>query len=270
VVKRCDPHQVQAKLVLAPEKENGMSDIRYPLHRPELRDLLIRGEVALRQAMGPPSLRREGEALVSTGKESSTVYLLESGWVARTRTTEDSRRQIMMVFLPGDLMGIKSMLLERQPDTIECLTDARVRTLDHKRLLELVAHDHAVSVRVMFQLAEDERRLHNWVTALGKGHADERIATLLLDLRGRLHQAGMANGGGFQLRMTQQEIADHLGLTLVHVNRVLRRLREAGIVTVQRGVVIVDEMARLSQLAAPLQDIYERETPEFGGQAASL
>src|SRR3954447_3560226 len=242
-----------------------MSDIYYPLHRPELRDLLIRGEAILQQAMGPPSLCGEGAKLVSTGEESRTVYLLESGWVARTRTTEDDRRQIMMVFL----MGIKSMLLEHQPDTIECLTDARVRPLDYKRLLEFVAQDHAVSVRVMFQLAEDERRLHNWVAALGRGHADERIATLLLDLRGRLHQAGMANGGGFQLRMTQQEIADHLGLTLVHVNRVLRRLRESGIVTVQRGVVIVDEMARLSQLAAPLQDIYERATPEFGGQAAN-
>jgi CRP/FNR family transcriptional regulator, anaerobic regulatory protein len=246
-----------------------MSDIRYPLHRPELRDLLIRGEATLQQAMRPARLCREGEVLISTGQESSTAYLLESGWVARTRTTEDSRRQIMMVFLPGDLMGIKSMLLERQPDTIECLTNARVRTIDHKRLLELAAQDQAVSVRVMFQLAEDERRLHNWVTALGRGMADERIATLLLDLHGRLHWAGSANGGGFHMPMTQQEIADHLGLTLVHVNRVLRRLREAGIVTVQRGRVKVDEMARLSQLAAPLQDIYERETPEFGGQAAS-
>src|SRR3954471_16136855 len=246
-----------------------MPNIRYPLHRPELRDLLIRGEATLQQAMEPSGLRREGEALVSTGVESSTVYLLESGWVARTRKTEDDRRQIMMVFLPGDLMGLKSMLLERQPDTIECLTDARVRTIDHKRLLEFVAQDHAVSVRVMFQLAEDERRLHNWVTALGRGSADERIATLLLDLRGRLHQAGMVNGDGFHMPMTQQEIADHLGLTLVHVNRVLRRLREAGIVTVQRGAVKVDEMARLSQLAAPLQDIYERATPEFGGQAGN-
>src|SRR5215208_5089374 len=246
-----------------------MPNIRYPLHRPELRDLLIRGEAILQQAMGPPALRREGAKLVSTGEESRTVYLLESGWVARTRTTEDDRRQIMMVFLPGDLMGIKSMLLERQPDTIECLTDARVRTIDHQRLLDLTAQDHATSVRVMFQLAEDERRLHNWVTALGRGMAGERIATLLLDLRGRLHQAGSTNGDIFQMPMTQQEIADHLGLTLVHVNRVLRRLRESGIVTVQRGVVIIDEMARLSQLAAPMQDIYERETPEFGGQAAN-
>jgi CRP/FNR family transcriptional regulator, anaerobic regulatory protein len=243
-----------------------MPNTRFPLHRPELRDLLIGGEATIRQAMRSPTRYREGDVLVSTGEDSRTVYLLEKGWVARTRLIDDGRRQILVVFLPGDLMGIRSMLLERQPETIECLTDAYVRAIDHKRLLELVAQNHAASVRVMFQLGEDERRLHNWVAALGKGSADERIATLLLDLRGRLHHAGLANGeAGFRMPMTQQEIADHLGLTLVHVNRVLRRLREAGIVTVQRGVVTVDEMARLSQLAAPLQDIYERATPEFGG-----
>ena len=87
--------------------------------------------------------RREGDVLVGTGDDSGTIYLLESGWVARTRMIEDGRRQIIVVFLPGDLMGIKSMLLERQPDTIECLTDVHVRMIDRLHLLELVAQDHA-------------------------------------------------------------------------------------------------------------------------------
>lgn len=242
-----------------------MPNIRFPLHRPELRDLLSRGEAAIRQAMGPPMRHREGEQLVSTGEHSGTVYLLESGWIARTRLIEDGRRQIIVVFLAGDLLGLKSMLLERQPDTIESLTDAHVRSIDHKRLLDLCEQNHAVAVRVMFQLAEDERRLHNWVAALGKGNADERIAALLLDLRGRLFHAGLATGAIYRMPLTQQEIADHLGLTVVHVNRVLRRLREEGIVTVQRGTVTIDDVARLSRFAAPLQDIYERSRPEFGG-----
>ena len=246
-----------------------MANTRYPLHRPELRDLLIRGEATIKEAMSPPIRRREGDILVATGEESSTIYLLESGWVARTRIIEDGRRQIIVVFLPGDLMGIKSMLLERQPDTIECLTAAHVRMIDHRHLLELVAQDPAVSLRVTFQLGEDERRLHNWVTALGRGNAEERIATLLLDLRGRLFQAGLANGSEIQMPLTQQEIGDHLGLTLVHVNRVLRRLRENGIVTVQRGMITVDDITRLANIAAPMQDIYERETPEFGGRSSA-
>lgn len=246
-----------------------MPNIRYPLHRRELRELLIRGEATIREAMGPPVSFHEGETLVRTGEESGTVYLLESGWVARTRLIEDGRRQVSVVFLPGDLIGLKSMLVERQPDTIECLTHARARAIDHKRLLDWVAQDHAVSVRVMFQFAEDERRLHNWLAALGQGDASERIAALLMNLRGRLHQAGLTRRDGFPMPLTQQELADHLGLTVVHVNRVLRRLRESGVVTVHGGTVTVDDIARLSQIAAPLQDIYERSMPEFGGLAAN-
>jgi CRP-like cAMP-binding protein len=243
-----------------------MPDFRYPLHRPELRDLLIQGDAVIAKAMEPPRRFRKGEVLVRTGQESRAVHLLEDGWVARTRSMEGGRRQIIVVFLPGDLFALKSMLLERQPDTLEYLTDVTVRKIDHRRMLELAAREHAASVRIMFQFADDERRLHNWGAALGRGSAEERIAALLLDLRGRLAQTGRIDENGFEMPLTQQQIADHLGLTVVHVNRVLRRLRDAGIVTARRGFVRVGELARLSQLAAPLQDIFERTTPEFGGR----
>jgi CRP/FNR family transcriptional regulator, anaerobic regulatory protein len=243
-----------------------MPEIRYPLHRRELRELLISGDTAIRDAMGPAMRCRDDQVLISAGEEGDTVYLVEHGWAARTRLIEDGRRQIIAVFLPGDLMGIKSMLLERQPDNIECLADVRVRGVDHKRLLELVKQDHGVALRLMFQLGEDERRLHNWMTALGRGDAEERIATLLLDFRGRLSPlGGGAAPNTFRMPITQQEIADHLGLTVVHVNRVLRRLREDRLVTVKQGVVTIGDLPGLSELAAPMQDIYERSRPEFGG-----
>jgi CRP-like cAMP-binding protein len=238
----------------------------YPLHRPELHDLLRRGDDRLRQSMDQPRQYRKGQLLLRTGEASDTVYRLESGWAVRYRELPNGRRQIILVFLPGELMGVKSMLLERQPDTIECLTNIVARTIEQSRLFKLITDDQAVCARVMFQLAEDERQVHNWLAALGRGKADQRIATLLLDLHGRLYRAGLANGEAFNIPLTQEQIADHLGLTLVHVNRVLRRLNEAGIVTVKQGTVQVQEMAQLSQLAAPLQDIFERSAPEFGGQ----
>ena len=83
----------------------------------------------------------------------------------------------------------------------------------------------------MFQLSDNERQVHNWLAALGRGRADQRIATLLLDLHGRLYRTGPANGDGFSIPITQDQIADHLELTRVHVNRVLRRLSDAGIAT---------------------------------------
>lgn len=238
----------------------------YPLHRRELHDLLTQGDVRLRQLLDQSRRYRSGQLLIRAGEASDTVFRLESGWAARYRELADGKRQIILVHLPGELIGIKSMLLERQPDTVECLTDVAVRTMEQHRLFKLITEDHAVCARIMFQLSENERQVHNWLAALGRGRADQRIATLLLDLHGRLYRAGLANGEAFSIALTQEQIADHLGLTLVHVNRVLRRLNESGIATVKHGVVNVVDMAQLSGLAAPLQDIFERSAPEFGGQ----
>jgi CRP/FNR family transcriptional regulator, anaerobic regulatory protein len=238
----------------------------YPLHRPELHDLLTQGDVALRQSLDQPRRYRKSHLLVRTGEASDSVFRLESGWAARYRELPEGKRQIILVYLPGELIGIKSMLLERQPDTVECLTDVAVRTIEQHRLFKLITEDPGICARVMFQLSENERQVHNWLAALGRGSAEQRIATLLLDLHGRLHRAGLANGEAFSIPMTQEQIADHLGLTIVHVNRVLRRLGEAGIATVKHGVVNLLDMRQLSRLAAPLQDIFERSAPEFGGQ----
>src|SRR4051812_6420209 len=122
-----------------------MSSNHFPLHRPELHDLLIQGETAIRASMGPPMGGRKGDVLINTGEERGTVSLLESGWIARPRAIEDGRRQIIVVFLHGDLMGIKPMLMERQPDTIESLTDVHVRNNNQRRLLDLVARNHAAT-----------------------------------------------------------------------------------------------------------------------------
>jgi CRP-like cAMP-binding protein len=242
-----------------------MTSVDFPLHRPELLGVLANGDKTLRDAMKPPAARRKSEVLLRTGEAGKAVYRVESGWVARSRQLEDGRRQLIGVLLPGDLVAVEAVLFARQPDTIECLTEAAVQAIDHQSLRALMTTDAAVAIRVMFHLAEEQRRHQNWIAALGRGHADERIATLLLDLHGRLHRAGLADAECFELRMTQQEIADHLGLTLVHVNRVLRRLRDANLITVNKGSLKIENLAALSRLAAPLQDIFERSRPEFGG-----
>ena len=88
----------------------------------------------------------------------------------------------------------------------------------------------------------------------------------MLDLRARLIQAGKADGGdAFDLPMTQEQMGEHLGLTVVHVNRTLRRFREEGVLTIGNGRVHIDDIAALSEYAAPMQDIFERENTNFGG-----
>jgi len=237
----------------------------FPLHRPELKPLLAAGDATLLEAMGPPQVFRAGDKLVSEAEPSECVYRIHSGWVTRVRRTLDGRPQIIAFFLPGDLAALKSMLLERQPDALECVTDVSVQAIDVAAISQLAQTNYSVALRIMFQLGEDERRLHNWVTALGKGDAEQRIADMLLDLRGRLHRLGFIKDDTFRLPLTQQQIGDYVSLTVVHVNRVLRRLREAGLVSIANGVVTIKRPQALAELARVVQDVFERETPAFSG-----
>ena len=162
--------------VLPPELDRGASvsdsssDHYFPPPRQELVSRLLTGDKALDQAMRP-NLRRfaKGSLLVKTGEEHQTVYRLLCGSAARVRSLEDGRRQIVSIFLPGDLLAVKAMLLDQQPDSVECLAPCNVQCLPYSDAIGLAEANPAVAFRFMWQLAEDERRLHNQVAMLGRG-----------------------------------------------------------------------------------------------------
>ena len=157
------------------------------------------------------------------------------------------------------------MYMTHQPDAIEAVARATVDWLDYREMRNLVARNHNVSMRVTWQAMEDERRLHNLVVALGRGDAQERIAAMLLDFRGRLMHLGLSDGESYRFPMTQQQISDYLGLTVVHVNRILRKLRESGLATVQQRTVVIHDLYALVRKAEPMQDAFERSWLRFGG-----
>ena len=247
-----------ATIVSGDVRNGGADSVKFPLHRPELVDDLKRGESALTRAMAPNARAfRPGDKIISEGEPHSYVYWLRTGWVARTRQMGDERNQIIAVFLPGDFFGVKTMFLVRQPDTMEALSGVTVEFLGHREVLQMARADPEISIRLWWQACEDQRRLHSRVTGLGRGNAEERIAAMLLDFRLRLRRAGLASDS-FRLPMTQQQIADYLGLTIVHVNRVIRRLREAGLISGSRGAMAIRDVHAVAQLARPLQDVYDR------------
>jgi CRP/FNR family transcriptional regulator len=224
----------------------------YPPHRPELYDSLRLGDVALLRAMsGKLATFAAGRQIKVTGDRGNLVYRVRTGWLARTRNLSDGRRQIVTICLPGDLAGVESLFLARQPDSIECLSQVTVNVIDVPALRQLVESNAAVAWRVMYQLVQNELRLYDSVTGLGRGSAEERIAFMLLDFHKRLHRVELCPRDTFGFPMSQQEIGDYLGLTVVHVNRMLRRLREAGSATVRNGVVVIHDISGLRDMASP-------------------
>jgi CRP-like cAMP-binding protein len=245
-----------------------MSDsARFALHRPEFLGALVRGEDKIAALMRGSSFRvAPGETLIEMNSEHPFVYRLLEGWVCRTRLLKDGRNQFILIFLPGDLFAVKSMFVSRHPDSIVALSDAVVERIDYRKLHSAYVEDGDVATRCIWQVMEEERRLHSWIVGLGQGSAEERLALLLVDFRGRLilSDTMAANASTFDMPMTQAQLADYLGITAVHVNRVLKSLRERNIVTVREGRVTISDLDALAMCAAPLLDSHERNTMEYG------
>jgi CRP/FNR family transcriptional regulator, anaerobic regulatory protein len=243
---------------------------RFALHRPEFLTPLLRGEAAIAALMKESRMAFEsGTTLIESGTEHPFVYRLISGWAGRTRQLPDGRNQFILIFLPGDLFAVKSMFVTRHPDSVQTLSKVVAERIHYQELYKAYSQNSEVAVRCTWQVLEEERRLHSWVVGLGQGTAEERVALLLLDFRGRLALSGAvaADAQTYQMPMTQAQLADHLGITAVHVNRVLRSFRERGIVSVRDGKVTITDLDALSRHAAPLLDTYEKSTAQYVGRA---
>jgi CRP-like cAMP-binding protein len=245
---------------------------RFALHRPELHASLQAGEEKILKLMsGTAREYAPRQLLIQAGSEHRFVYRLVEGWVARTRTLGDGRDQCILIFLPGDFFAVKSMFVRRHPDSVRMLSAAVAEQIDYRDLHEAFSNDVDIARRCMWQVVEEERRLHNWVVTLGQGSADERVARLFIEFHGRLcvSRTIVPTALTFPLPLTQSQLSDYLGITAIHVNRVLRALREKGIVTVRDGAVTIHDLPRLTEIAEPLLDPYERRSPDYVDRPSS-
>jgi CRP-like cAMP-binding protein len=245
---------------------------RYALHRPELTESLDLGDQKIAQVFRGSALRyRPNEVLIKGDCDHPFVYRMVEGWAGRIRSLPDGRDQCILIFMPGDLFAVKSMFVERHPDDVRAFSDCFIERLHYRELHKLYREDADIANRCIWQVIEEERRLHNWVVSLGQGSAEERMAMLMIDFHTRLQGAGVIPEGTlhFHMPLTQQQLADHLGLTAIHVNRVLKALRERQIVLVRDGSVRILDFANLQRIALPLLDLYERKAADRMSRATA-
>jgi CRP/FNR family transcriptional regulator, anaerobic regulatory protein len=247
-----------------------MSDsARFALHRPEFLGALVRGEDKIVALVKESSITVPARAtLVEANTDHRFVYRLLKGWAGRTRLLPDGRNQFILIFLPGDLFAVKSMFMTHQIDAVVAITALITERIDYRKLHTAYVADSDIAMRCIWQVVEEERRLHSWVVGLGQGSAEERVALLLMDFRGRLilSKTIAPDSLTYNMPLTQVQLADHLGITAVHVSRVLKDFRDSGMVTVRDGRVTIANLDRLAQRASPLLDAYERVNPAYVGE----
>lgn len=190
-----------------------------------------------------------GHEMVHEGQENASAFILAEGWACSFKMLQDGERQIVDFQVPGDFLGLRSILFRTSDHSIEAITRIEASEVLESDILDAFSHAPRLATAILWAASRDEAMVVEHLVNLGRRSAEERLAHLLLELSARLKLVGMGDRTGFDCPLTQYHLADALGLSAVHVNRVLRHLREDGLVTFQKGRVIFDDFARLSDLA---------------------
>lgn len=190
-----------------------------------------------------------GIDLVHQGQSDQAAYILANGWVCSYKIQPDGSRQIVDFQIPGDFLGLRSVLLHTSDHGIEPIVDIEAAEVLVSDLLDAFAKTPRLAAAVLWAASRDEAMVVEHLVGLGRRTADERMAHFLLELGARLALVGMGSKAGYACPLTQYQLADALGLSAVHVNRVLRKLREQGLVTFQDGQVIFDDYRGLVEVA---------------------
>src|ERR1700730_7534799 len=190
-----------------------------------------------------------GAEIIRAGEDCPEIYTLYCGWAFRFKMGADGRRQILNFLLPGDLIGLQAAMFDAALHGIEALTAAALCVLPRRKLWALFGKKPDLAFDVTWLGSREESLVDENLTSVGRRSAVERIAALIVKLYKRADALGLVTDGTFAFPLTQQHIADTLGLSLVHTNKTLARLRRLGMFTQGNGSLKLTNPHVLAQVA---------------------
>lgn len=199
--------------------------------------------------MGEIQLDR-GELLIEQGVAMTRLHTLLDGIMMRYRTLEDGRRQIVNFMFPGDLIGLQGAFGDPPHHSVEALLPARLCVFDSARYFELIVVKPSLGYDITWLAAKEETALEEHLVALGRRSARERVAYLAVWLLERARATCLADRHNrLEVAITQAQIADMLGLSLVHTNRTIKTLERMGLVMWRQGSIEVPDLAAAAEFA---------------------
>lgn len=203
-----------------------------------------------------------GGAIYRQGEPPGDLFSLVSGWAVQYRDLEDGRRQILNFLTPGALFGLEPSGLTGMSHGVDALTNASLCLIPAANMTELRGRHPSFDARFLWMLERDNNLAFDHMTSLGRRDALRRVARLLFELAVRSSgRAPSLAGETFKIPLNQQLISEAAGLTAIHVNRVLRRLREGAVLEFRSGVLTVlnpDEFRLAAGATETLETLWSR------------
>lgn len=191
-----------------------------------------------------PRSYRAGAILCEAGSPATHFFTLVEGWAGVVRHLADGRRQILDIYLPGQIMRLREMGWDKAHSDLVALTDVVACPFPREHLTELIAASPRLAETLIMIMAGEQAILTQRITIIARRPALERLSHFLLELRMRLgddlHE--------YALPLNQEMVGDALGLSSVHVSRTFARLRKAGLLEFERGTVRIRNLPELARL----------------------
>ena len=191
-------------------------------------------------------------SIIREGQTDAPLFTLLNGWAYRFKTLSDGRRQILNFLLPGDFIGVQQKMGDAAAHGVQSLTEVVLCVFRRDALWELHRRAATLGFAITWLTAHEESLVDDTLLSVGRRSAEERIATLLVLLFKRmaaLLPEGEADTKGVPFPLTQQHLADGLGLSLVHTNKTLRKLERRGLHRIENGRLYLVDVKALARIA---------------------
>jgi CRP-like cAMP-binding protein len=205
------------------------------------RNLLEQAVTNRRRLPARATLLERGDALTQS-------TMLISGFMIRYIDDLDGRRQVVAFHVPGDFVDLHGYPLEVLDHSIATLTEVQIATVPHTALKQLTDGDAEFARKLWASTLLDAAMHREWLFRLGRLDAGGRVAHFLAETNARLAAIGLSDGTGYELPITQTDLSEITGLTSIHVNRVLRMMREERICTFRSSRVEITDPKRLQRI----------------------
>ncbi|WP_148863713.1 Crp/Fnr family transcriptional regulator [Marinobacter fonticola] len=196
-----------------------------------------------------PKEYRKNTSVWLQGEPSNHFYTVSQGWAYSYRNMEDGSRQILDVYVPGDVVGLREFAFNKRITGLMVMSDAVLCAFPKSRLTEVFAESLLLCSIFFMISAADQAILLERLVNLGRRSARQKLAHFLLEISKRLEKTNIDVTNHLQLPLTQTILADALGLSAVHVNRVFKELREEKLVGQINGNIKLLNVAGLREVA---------------------
>ena len=221
-----------------------------PLRKWPIFDPLTEKELAFMQEFKSGELAIEGGAtLMMEGSNSPQLFTVLEGMGLRYKTLSGGERQVINFVFPGDFLGLQAGVMSEMQHSVEATTQMRLCVFDRKALWSLFADHPDRAFDLTWVAAVEEHLLGESLAVIGRMNGLERIARAFVRLYDRGSAQGLVRKNRLPLPYKQHDLADALGLSLVHTNKMLTRLRERGLASWQHGMLTVRKYDALCELA---------------------